>query len=105
MKRTTEAGEFSPEEVGHIKAITRRANWLEQRMATSDPLRGGAQFDKSEYEALLWALCTAGAEYVPGPYAEAEEPGEQPPLRIVEEWRPRSPAGFHPRIHGRYMQE
>lgn len=95
MKTDTIDEDFNPEEAEHIRAITRRANWLEQRMATSDPLRGGAQFDTKEYAALLWALYEVGAEYTPGPYAEAGLE-EQPPLRppAVEEWRPASPAGF-----------
>lgn len=93
MKTDTIDEDFNPEEAEHVKAITRRARWLEQRMATSDPLRGGAAFDKSEYDALLWALYEVGAEYIPGPYTEAEA-AEQPPLRVAEEWRPASPAGF-----------
>ena len=96
MKTDTTDEDFNPEEAEHVKAITRRANWLEQRMATSDPMRGGAIFDVKEYEALLWALYEVGAEYHPGPYAEAGSVEEQPPLRppAVEEWRPASPAGF-----------
>ena len=98
--------DFNPEEAKHIKAIIRRAHWLEQRMATSDPTRGGATFDQLEYEALLWALYEVGAEYIPGPYAETEA-AEQPPLRVAEEWRPASPAGFRSaaRPRSRYMSE
>ena len=95
MKTDTIDEDFNPEEAEHIRAITRRANWLEQRMATSDPKRGGAIFDVKEYAALLWALYEVGAEYAPTPYAaQLEGPGEVPPVMPAVEWRPASPAGF-----------
>ena len=76
--------DFSPEEAGHLDSLSRRAQWLEQRMATMDPYRGGARFDAQEYEALMWAFEELGAAYTPGPYYGAQfrpEELDQPPVR------------------------
>jgi hypothetical protein len=85
-----------PEAAEHVKTLSRRANWLEQRMATFEPSRSGAQHDKKEHGALVWALGELGAAYKPSPFAgvTAEEAGEIPPLRPSEEtWSPAEPRG------------
>lgn len=87
--------DFNPEEAAHVRALIRRANWLEQRLATSGRSLSGAKYDISEYNAILWALYELGAEYAPTPYAaQLEGPGEVPPVMPAVEWRPASPAGF-----------
>lgn len=76
--------DFNPTEAGHLDSLSRRAQWLEQRMATMDPYRGGARFDAQEYEALMWVFEELGAAYTPGPYYGAQfrpEELDQPPVR------------------------
>ena len=78
--------DFSLEEVGHLDALSRRAQWLEQRMATMDPCRGGARYDVQEYLALMWVFNEFGAVYTPSRYCSAvggEAPAgeEEPPIR------------------------
>lgn len=112
----TDAAKFTSDEVGHLAALTRRANWLEQRVATSSPDRTGGVYDEKEYAALVWIMERVGANYAPGPYAgimsghepsgiipvkarKVAKPGvdrETPPLRTPvdgEVWTPNPARG------------
>ena len=87
----------SPEELEHIAALTRRAHWLEQRLALTDPGKTAAQWDRKEHAAVLWALLEAGADYKPSRYADRQDDEEAPPIRDFETYTPPSPAGWKPR--------
>jgi hypothetical protein len=87
--------DFNPEETGHLDALSRRAQWLEQRMATMDPNRGGARYDVQEYAALMWVFEEFGALYTPSPYyatiCGGVQANEEPPIRDVRSFPQSSP--------------
>ena len=84
--------DFNPEEAEFVTTLTRRAQWLERRITTSDKARNGTQHDIKEYNALLWALHELGVDFTEG------APDEQPPIitaPVEETWRPRA-GRFYP---------
>lgn len=95
MNRTQEVTteDFNPEEAEYINTLTRRAQWLERRITTSDKTRNGTQHDIKEFNALLWALHEVGVDFVEGAQEE-QPPVITPPVAEVT-WRPRA-GRFYP---------
>ncbi len=74
--------DFDRESAGHVRALIRRASWLDRRLRNADPRKGSAVFDQAEFNALRWALLELGAVY--GADTDDEDDGDEPPALYDE---------------------
>ena len=92
--------DFDRESAGHVRALIRRASWLDRRLRNADPRKGSAVFDQAEFNALRWALLELGAAYDVD--TDGEDGGEppalydEPPRRERRGYRRRGPSRYLP---------
>ena len=93
--------DFDRESAGHVRALIRRASWLDRRLRNADPRKGSAVFDQAEFNALRWALLELGAAYDAD--ADGEDDGgeppalyDEPPRRERRDYRRRAPSRYLP---------
>jgi hypothetical protein len=92
--------DFDRESAGHVRALIRRASWLDRRLRNTDPRKGSAVFDQAELNALRWALLELGAAYDVD--ADGEDDGGEPPALYDEPPR-RERRDYRRRAPGRYL--
>lgn len=92
--------DFDRESAGHVRALIRRASWLDRRLRNTDPRKGSAVFDQAEFNALRWALLELGAAYDVD--ADDEDDGGEPPALYDEPPR-RGGRDHRRRGPGRYL--
>ena len=93
--------DFDRESAGHVRALIRRASWLDRRLRNADPRKGSAVFDQAEFNALRWALLELGAAYDVDTDGEddGDEPPalyDEPPRRERRDYRRRAPSRYLP---------
>ena len=91
--------DFDRESAGHVRALIRRASWLDRRLRNTDPRKGSAVFDQAEFNALRWALLELGAAYD----ADADGEGGDEPPALYDEPPRRERRDYRRRAPGRYL--